>query len=230
MLTVVCWKWGSLFAPVYVNRLRSMLVRNLHLQHELVCITDDAVGIDPAVRIVSPPALLDGSIRCRRRMWQYAAERRHDLGERILAIDLDVVILRDITPIVDRPEPVVCWRVGYANVVSGSFLLYDAGALDAAWQSYAADPVGFPMRTGERNASDQAMINLYLRGKAIAEWKERDGFVTWFGGEKYKDMQRLGMGPDHPNPPPHARIVVMGSADKDVMDSGRYPWVKEHWR
>lgn len=231
MLTVVCWKWGSIFSPVYVSRLRSMLERHLHMPHELVCVTDDPRGIDDRVRTVIPPPPLVGDIRCRRRMRQFSREwgAKH-LGQRVLAIDLDVVIVNDITPIVDRPEPLVCWRVGYANVFSGSFLLFDAGALDGAWQAYSADPAFYPATTGEANASDQAMINHYLRGKQVAQWKERDGFVTWFGGERYAKLQHHGMGPDRPNLPPHARIVVMGSADKAVMDSGRYPWVREHWR
>lgn len=234
MLTVITWRWeapgGVHFGPEYVNRLRSMLERNLQLPHELVCVTDDRMGIDKRVRIVVPPRPLPGDMRCRRRMWQYAAERRHDLGERILAIDLDVVIVRDITPIVDRPEPLVCWRVGYANVFSGSFVLFDAGALDGAWRAYAADPLFYPALTGEKNASDQAMLNQFLKHKQVAQWKERDGFVTWFGSERYKHLQHHGMGPDRPNLPPHARIVVLGSADKGVMDAGRYPFVREHWR
>lgn len=231
MLTAVTWFWGNKFAPAYVNTLRSMLERHVHVEHELVCVTNTPAGIDPRVRIVRPPAPLPGDIRCRRRMWQFAAERRHDLGARILAIDLDVVALADLTPIVTRPEPIVGWRVGYANVYSGSFMLFDAGALDGAWQEYRRDPIRFPKLAREQYASDQAMVNYWLGkcGKPIAQWTERDGFVTWFGAG-YEALEYHGMGPSRPTPPPGARIVVMGSADKHVMDEGRYPFVREHWR
>lgn len=230
MLTVATWKWGNTFGPEYVNRLRSMLERCLRLPHKLVCVTAEPDGIDAGVRVVAPPPPLPGAIRCRRRVQQFSeAWASEHLGPRILAIDLDMVMVDDITAIVDRPEPLVCWRVGYANVFSGSFILYNAGALDGLWQAYSADPIGYPIKTGERNASDQAMLNYYLRGRQVAQWKERDGFVTWFGGDRYKSLQHHGMGPDRPSPPPHARVVVLGSADKDVMDEGRYPFVRAHW-
>jgi hypothetical protein len=229
VITVACWRWGEMFGPIYVNRLRAMVERHLHIPHQFVCITRNAEGFDDRVRVLTPPTPPPSAIRCRRRMWQFAAERADDLGDRILVLDLDVVIVDDITPLVDRPEPIVGWKVGYAGVYSGSFLLFDAGALDAAWQAYHRDPVGYPMLAGEQYASDQAMLNYHLRGRAIAHWTERDGLITWFG-KGYEALQHHGMGPARPNPPPGTRVVVMGSADKIIIDEGRYPFIRENWR
>lgn len=230
MLTVVCWKWGRLFSALYVNRLASMLRRHLHLPHRLLCVTDDPVGIDRDVQCVALPMEFAGAIRCRRRMWQYSRDRLALFGERALSIDLDMVIVDDITPLVRRTEPVVMWKVGYAGVYSGSFVLFDVGALHGAYQQFRDTPDEFLAATGERTASDQAMLNLWLRGRQVAEWTERDGFVPWFGGERYAHLQAYGMGPDRPQLPKGARIVVMGSADKSLMDEGRYSWVRESWR
>lgn len=225
MLTVACWRWGKLFSSLYVNRLRAMLERHLHIPHQLACITDDFEGIDDRVRIVAPPREFD-PFRCRRRMWQYSAER--DFG-RTLFIDLDVIITADITPLVHRHEPIVCWKVGYAGVYSGSFLLCDAGAMDGAWVRFRDEPRRFIAETGEQNASDQAMLNTWLRGKHVAHWTERDGILTWFGGEKYARFQHHGMGPDRPQLPPGTRVVVLGSSDKNVMDEGQHEFVRQHW-
>jgi len=227
-LSVVVWKWGCLFSPTYVNRMRSMLERHLHLPHQLHCITEDPTGIDARVRIVPMPKEGATTPRCRRRMWQFAKERFVEFGDRMLCVDLDAVIVDDITPIVDRYEPIVCWRVGYANVFSGSFIMFDTGALDGAWQAYQRDPLGFPMSGGEFNGSDQAMINVWLRGKKVAEWTERDGLVTWFG-KGYEKKVMLGMGPTNPQLPKGAKIVVLGSADKHVMDKAQFPFVQDHW-
>lgn len=230
MLAVVCWKWGGTFGPEYVNRMRSMLERHLRLPHELICVTNESDGIDERVRIVAPPAPLPGDLRCRRRMWQWSADRIDDFGaHRMLAIDLDVVLVDDITPLVARHEPIVAWRVGYAGVFSGSFLLANVGALDGAWRLYRDDPEGFPRRCGEARASDQAMLNAWLRGRKVAAWTEADGLVTWFG-KGYERLERHGMGPGRPDLPAGARVVVLGSADKAVMDEGRYDWVRRHWR
>ena len=50
---------------------------------------------------------------------------------RMLSLDLDLVITGNITRLVDRAEPVVMLKIGYANTFSGSFVLCDVGALHA---------------------------------------------------------------------------------------------------
>ena len=54
-------------------------------------------------------------------MQQYAADFGHRLGQRLCTMDLDVVIVDDLTPVVTRPEPIVGWKVGHAGVYSGSY-------------------------------------------------------------------------------------------------------------
>lgn len=225
MISVVCWRWGKLFEPHYVSRLRNMLARHLHRDHELICVTDDPRSIPPGIRTVRITEL-QNTPRCRRRMKQYDREFAGSLGTRILSIDLDVVIVDDITPLVDRREPIVLWKVGYAGVYSGSFVLYDYTACHSLWERYAADPEGFPRQCGPGVQSDQAMLNRWILERNIkpGEWTEDDGFVSWFGGERYRSLQHHGMGPDRPEVPKGARIVVLGSADKAVLDEGRYAW------
>jgi hypothetical protein len=156
------------------------------------------------------------------------------IGARILALDLDVVLVDDITPIVNRPDPLVCWRVGYAGVFSGSVILMDAGVLDPLWRAFDADPDGLARRSWPRGVgSDQAMLNHYLANTRTAPrpavWTERDGFVTYFGAG-YERLERRGVGPNHPNLPAGARIVVLGSDDLAVLEQrDRFPWVSE-WR
>lgn len=226
MISVVCWKWGPLFGPEYVSRLRNMLARHLHREHELICVTDDPRSVPAGIRTERITKWQD-TPRCRRRMEQYNRAFAARLGSRILSIDLDVVIVDDITPLVDRREPLVCWKVGYAGVYSGSFVLYDFGALHGLYERFAADPYGFPAQCGEQNASDQAMLNLYLRGREVPHWTERDGFVTYFG-EGYEKRAHHGVGPRNPDLPEGARIVVLGSSDKHVMDTCAHEWV-EAW-
>ena len=229
MISVCCWKWGPLFSAAYVNRLRAAIDRHLHMDHELVCVTDDAHGIDRRVRIVPLPTTYAATPRCRRRMQIFSREFAKQLGPRILSIDLDVVIVGDLTPLVDRAEPVVCWNVEYAQVYSGSFHLMDAGVLDRLWMLYEKNPDAFPRVVQQRGVpSDQAMLNWYLRGKSVATWVTADGLVTYFG-DGYERFEHMGVGPSHPKLPPGARIVVLGSADKAVMDEGRYDWVRDHW-
>lgn len=233
MITVVAWKWGGLFPAEYVLRLRAALARNLSIPHELVVITDERQGLDGAdLRVVPMPSRFAATARCRRRMQLCSRDFGRELGaKRILAIDLDVVIVDDLTPLVSRPEPVCGYRVGHAGVYSGSFLLFDVGALDGAWQEYQQDPIGYPIRVQPRGVpSDQAMINHWLErsGTSVGTWTEADGLVTYYG-EGYERLEHWGVGPTRRTLPANARIVILGSADKSVMDRGEYPWVVEHW-
>jgi hypothetical protein len=231
MLAVCTWKWGTRFSALHVNVLRAALAQRLHLNHRLFCVTDDPVGLDGDITVVEPPErLASGDLRCRRRMRQYDRDWSAQFGSRMLAIDLDVVLVDDITPIVKRPEPLVGWRVGHAGVYSGSFILLDVGALHGAWTDYRDDPEGFPAVAWPGGiGSDQAMINYWLRSQPpIPHWTERDGFVSYYG-KGYSRLEHLGVGPSHPHLPAGARIVVLGSADLEVLHDARYPWIQEHW-
>lgn len=228
MISVVTWRWGNLFSPEFVATLRSMLARHLHLPHQLYCITDQPADVPGGVIAVPMPTGHASTPRCRRRMWQFARERAEIFGPRMLCMDLDVVIVDDITPLVDRPEPTVLWRVGYAGVYSGSFMLFDTGALHGAWVAFREDPDGYPLSTGEKYASDQAMLNHYLRGKSVAHWTEADGVRTYFG-KGYESKAHHGIGPDSQHLPPGTRIVVLGSADKHVLEQRMQPWIARHW-
>lgn len=229
MIAVVVWRWGSLFGPEYVQRLRSMLARHLRLDHQLYCVTDAMDEVPAGVIGVPMPTEHAETPRCRRRMWQFDRERVEIFGPRMLCVDLDMVIVDDITSLVDRAEPLVCWRIGYANVYSGAFILMNTGVLHGAWDAYRNDPNGYPLKTGERNASDLAMLNYYLRGETVAQWTEADGFVSWFG-VGYAYLEHHGMGASRPHLPPGARVVALGGADKAVMDEMRYPFVRQHWK
>lgn len=232
MLTIATWKWTSpagapLFTADHVHALREGFARHCRVPHELVCITDDAEGLDPRIRVVPMPPDYATAPRCRRRMQGFSTAFAHALGERILYVDLDIVLVGDVTLLLQRPEPLVCWRVAHARVFSGSFLLTDAGVLDGAWQKFQRDPL-WPGRLSRGIASDQAMLNDYLRGKPVARWTEADGFVTYFGAG-YEAQEHHGIGPTRPALPAHARVVVLGSADLDVLHERRYPWVDAHW-
>lgn len=237
-LPIVCYKWrrpdgSALFRAAHVNALRAGLARHLQLPHRLFCVTDDPAGLDGDITAVPLPDTYAATPRCRRRMQQWSREFDAQIGaQRKLAIDLDVVLVGDITPIVNRPEPIVGWRVGHAGVYSGSFLLADAGALHGAWELFAADPDGYPQIACENLGvgSDQAMLNHWLQKtqRRIATWTERDGFVSFYG-DGYRRFEKLGVGPTFRQLPPGARIVVLGSDDLPVLSDPSYSWVREHY-
>lgn len=230
MLSVVCWKWGTKFEASHVNVLRSMLDRHLHLDHRLHCFTNEPEGIDGDVVIHPITEFLD-TPRCRRRMYQYGAHMHDLVGPRMLALDLDVVLTGDVTPLFDcSDKQLVLWWVTYADVFSGSVQLLDTGLLHGLYELYKAHPEALPKDAAPRGVgSDQAMLNFYLNECEPLEYfalDERDGIFTFFG-KGYEHLAYLGVSPSSERLPEGCRMVVLGSDDLEYLSM---PILAEHYQ
>lgn len=85
MLTICCVKVGTLYPPVYVNRLAAMVRSHVTIPHEFVCITEDRTGIDNCIVCVDPPDPWPG--------WWAKVSLFRPRVTRILYFDLDTVLL-----------------------------------------------------------------------------------------------------------------------------------------
>lgn len=89
---VVCLKWGTKYGPEYVNKLYNMVKRNLKLDYEFVCFTDNRKGIDSHIRTESLPALpVNG--------WWYKPwflSNELPFTGTALFLDLDLIVFRNI--------------------------------------------------------------------------------------------------------------------------------------
>jgi hypothetical protein len=233
MISVVCWLWPaapryrSQFNANYVNVFRNMIERHLHIEHEVVCITNMPKGIDPRVRIVplwdtfaeliSPHGGI--SPACYRRLRAFSPEMKDVIGSRFISFDLDVVIVRDITPIVQRTEDFVMWGSPLRRTpYNGSLWMMTAGARKEVFEQF--DPLTSPLKTrnGGFHGSDQAWIS-YLLGSGEATWTpEKDGVYA------FMKMRRAVL-------PPDARIVFFqGHHDPtSSVVNAMAPWIKEHY-
>ena len=95
---IFCMKWGTLYGAEYVNRLHSMVKRNLTLDFKMVCFTDDEKGIIDEVDCYPIPEIdVPGNLP--ERMWKKLTTLKGDLyGLKGIALflDLDVVIVDNI--------------------------------------------------------------------------------------------------------------------------------------
>ncbi len=91
-------KWGTLYGPEYVNRLYSMVKRNLSYDFKMVCFTDDEKGIIAEVDCYPIPEI-DVPGHLPERMWKKLTTLKGDLyglEGTALFLDLDVVIVDTI--------------------------------------------------------------------------------------------------------------------------------------
>ena len=71
-------KWGTLYSAEYVNKLYSMVKRNLSYDFKMVCFTDDESGIRKEVQCFPIPEInLPGDLP--ERMWKKLTTLKKDL-------------------------------------------------------------------------------------------------------------------------------------------------------
>lgn len=246
LLDIVCWKWRpragyrSQFGPETVNVLRRMVARHLTLPHRFSCITDDAQGIDPEVRIIplwdtyadipSPSGANNPS--CYRRLRMFSEEARELIGSRIVSMDLDTVVTGNLDSLFDRAEDFVIWG-GTTHILNGqrrarpwcwyngSFMMLRAGTRTRVWTEF--DPKVSPRRAHAANArgSDQGWIS-YCLGTKEATWTDADGVRSF----------RSHIIPGNGKLPPGTRLVAFhGRYDPWTAEAQRVaPWIKEHYQ
>jgi hypothetical protein len=105
MLNIVCLKWGTKYGPEYVNRLYSMCKKFYTNDFKFYCATDDSN------EIISDVNILDLSLfQTTDGKWGgkvFTSEKINLINyfdEKTLLLDLDILILNDITEFVDSIE------------------------------------------------------------------------------------------------------------------------------
>lgn len=243
-LTVCTFKWRG--SPIYrtryhawhVNRMHAMMRRCLHLPFQFVCVTDDAQGLDDSIRVVPlwrdhahvPNPHGAAQPACYRRLKLFSAEAAELVGERILWIDLDMVLTGDITPLVDRPVDFVLLPTSAPNIpVNGSMVLLTPGAAEDVWTSFdPATSPGIAQRAG-CFGSDQGWIAWHLLHGALRDkadlWRPGPkGDGIYFYGEHMRRAQTQAQLPDD------ARVVSFhGRGEPWARAEQQLRWVQQHY-
>lgn len=235
---VICFKWKgpqnyrSKFSARNVNVLHNMFRRHLHMPFKFICITDDPEDIDPSIETVplwrdygdmdSPHGRHEPS--CFRRLRLFARDAGKLIGaDRFAWCDLDVVLTNDVTPLFDRPEPIVLLPTTNPKIpFNGSLVLMDAGCRPEVWETF--DPLTSPKRNVRAACygSDQGQISYCLKDKNEAAWKvgpEGDGIYFYHRHCPNSDL------------PVDARLVSFhGRGDPWSPQRQHLSWVREHYR
>lgn len=148
MQTIVCMKWGTRYPSEFVNRLWSMIQRHTARPTQLVCYTDDAEGIDPAV-ITAPIPDINIPERVAITGWRKIAIWRDDLPELsgdVLFFDLDMVITGSIDPFFDYEPGHYCvienWTQPNQQIGNTSIFRMPVGKYPNIYQRFNDDPEG----------------------------------------------------------------------------------------
>lgn len=232
VLTVCCWRWGHKYPVSHVAKLQSMLSRHLTVPHRLVCLTDKPNELPAGVIPAALPKQLPFDGKCLRRMWLYSAKAAR-LGDRLLQLDLDVVITSNIDHLALRPEPFVIWKSD-SNwkdkwAYNATVMLITPGAKDDVWQRFAKNPKGIFDEAeadgwGPKVNSDQAIACYLMKDQQVPVFTENDGIYAYrvFAGKHGDRGERL---------PDGCKLVSFhGPRDPGIAElQKKSPWIRTHW-
>jgi hypothetical protein len=192
MIRIVTWLWrqpGSRtnYTGRHVNIWASMVTRNLSMPHELACVTNTPDGIDPRVRIITPPGEFEdvqtarwanGRPSCFRRLAMFRRDAAKTFGERFVCMDLDAVVGGALDPLFNRKDDLVIFNGTAPNrPYNGSMLMMTAGCRPHVYEQFTEAGA---VEAGQKFAgSDQAWL-AHTLGDGEATWGEADG-VYWYG-------------------------------------------------
>lgn len=246
MLDIVSWKWRpqlppyrSIYSGDTVNEHEAMISRNCTVPYRYTCVTDDPSGIDTRRIRVLP--LQDDNLgaipnpsnprnpSCFRRLRIFHPQAEALFGRRIFSVDLDIAVVADLAPLVDRSEDFVMWggqfiqpRVSRLyNWYNGSLMLLTAGTRAQVWNDFEpARSPGLANKAG-CGGSDQGWIAFRL-GQGEATFGQCDGVYSY----------RNHILPAGGALPQNARVVVFhGRLDPWSAEvQARHEWVRRAWR
>lgn len=231
MLTVVTWLWApprgyrSAFGPEHVNVLQRMVARHYPHPHRFVCVTDRTKGLAAAVEVIAPwndfadlPSPHGGhNPSCYRRLRSFHPEIGTTLGARHVSLDLDTVIVGDLSPLWDGPEAFKIWKEqDPRSFYNGSMWRIDAGARPQVWTRFNPQTSPAEAKAAGRFGSDQGWIS-HVLGRGEATWSTADGVYS-YNCDLRKHNGRL---------PADARIVMFhGGTDPWSPAAQKLDWVR----
>jgi hypothetical protein len=188
MITFVCWLWTPIvnwkrdYTFEQVNALERMLKQHVSAPHRLICITDDPTGINcETFPIWNYPTVetKPGFPNCYRRLRMFSQWATEIFGDRIVSIDLDCLIRKDITSLFTGGEDFRITK-GQACLYNGSLWMLKTGSRKQVWDDFdpALSPrlaynTRHPVTRRRFFGSDQAWLSYKLPDEKV--WTQEDG-------------------------------------------------------
>ena len=238
-VTVLCMKWGTKYGPDYVNRLYGMVARHLKRPFRFVCLTDEAAGVRAEVTCAPTPAL-PRIAQPKERGWSkiasFSPQLEGLLGDMVLYLDLDVVVMGPLDPLLEHPGafPMIRdWYHPVRLVGNSSVYRYRPAERYALFDAFCADADAIVTRI--RN--EQEFLSEYLEARGelsfwprawcqsfrvscLAPWPLR----AWLTPRPPEDCRVLIF---HGEPKPPQALIGRPGLFRTFRPS---PWIAPYWQ
>ncbi len=229
---VICLKWGSKYGPEYVNKLYRMVQRNLTVNHEFICFTENPSNLDTGIKIRDLELLqgIEG-------WWYKPTLFNPSLGLEgtILFLDLDMIIFRNIDKLFSyKPGEFIIIRDFNRHLVGDSYDKFnssifrlDTGQHAQVYHDYIADTSVSRRFQGDQDWIRHAIKNNYSYWPnewiQSYKWEMRGKPAMTVGARGTRDFQVQG------DP------IVLDETSIAVFHGDPNPhyckdkWVQENW-
>lgn len=212
-LTICAWLWGNKYGPEYIARLGAGIHRHLRADHRFIVVRPELSDY----HLTEIPGCF-----ARLRMFDPAWQRAHGIGtgDRLVCVDLDVIVTGELDPLFDRPEPfVILQGANAANPCpyNGSLIMLRGHAHPEVWGDFSLERANWIPKY--EFPDDQGWLAVKVPG--AAGWKA--------GTESGVYAFKKPGWPKGDDLPADARLVAF-PGKRDPSQVTHLPWVKEHWR
>jgi hypothetical protein len=208
-LVVVTFVWGAKYGPEYLERLAASIARNLTLPHEFVVIRADGDPLNDIPGCFTRLRLFDPT---------WCAEQGFEPGDRVLVLDLDLVVTGYLAPLFEDDAPFrILQGVNASNPCpyNGSVWRLDIGYRPDVWSDFSIEAArAAPV---DKFPDDQGW--LWHKLPDAAAFTTGDG-VYGFCKPGWKTGTALPKG---------ARVVAFPGW-RDPVGFRHLNWVQQHWR
>lgn len=242
-LKIVTWKWkGNTtknkpeYTAEHVNVHYSMVKRNVQIPFDYICVTDDAEGLNSDIQVVPIWDDLKYMGGCYLRLKAFSNEMVDVFGPKFISMDLDCVIVDDITNLVNIDVGFAIWENTNKRKTPycGGMFMCKPGVYQHVWDDF--DPKESPLkakRKGFTVGTDQAWLSYLFYPDAPHTWTHENGIYNF--KIDIEKRVRLDQPPLVINKklPDNAKIIFFNGGQVDPSYKKlqeNYPWIKEHWR
>jgi hypothetical protein len=237
LVNVLCMKWGNKYPADYVNRLYSMVARNMQRPFRFICLTEDSVGLVENIESFPLPELsvdLGGPERGWNKLAVFA-EELYDLKGKVLCLDLDLIITGSLDDLFDYPGEVMIIRDWIKKDGTGNSSVYrfEVGAHPEILSEFEAS---FEEIKARHRNEQEYLSSALMEKNALVYWPDH-----WCRSFKRHCLKPLSFFiardteiPEdarvivfHGKPDPHEAII--GVSGKWYRRFKPATWISDHW-
>lgn len=236
MANILCMKWGKRYSHEYVNKLYSMVKRNLDRSFRFVCLTDDVTAIDPAIECLALPDIFIPS-KYQGFPWRKLSIFTPDLASLqgpVLFLDLDIVITDDISCFFDYAIDKFCiienWTQKGRKIGNSSVFRFESGKYN-----YILDYYKENTELVLKNFSNEQVYISHMV-KDLNFWPEDFccsfkrhcvpyGILSIFKATSIPKNNKIVVFHGNPKPPD----ALIGRSHKILKFLKPSPWIADHW-